>query len=95
MFCDIEIPPPPPGAHLAAAFVVLNPSESRRLIAKATVALPAVRGEYAPLVAADSQRAEAGREYPAGARHRRCGCVHRAQHELVCAVLSLLPGLLA
>lgn len=46
MFCEVEIPPAPAGAHLAAALVVLNPSESRRLIAKATVALPEVQGAF-------------------------------------------------
>ncbi len=46
MFCEIDIPPMPPGAHEAAALVVLDPSESRRLIAKATVALPEVQHAF-------------------------------------------------
>lgn len=43
MFYDIELPPTPPGAKTAAALVVLNPSESRRLLGKATIALPEVQ----------------------------------------------------
>jgi hypothetical protein len=43
MFCEVDVPPVPPGAPRAAALVVLNPSESRRLIAKATVVLPEVQ----------------------------------------------------
>jgi len=44
MFYEIEIPQKRPGAQgWAAALVVLNPSESRRLLAKATAALPEVR----------------------------------------------------
>lgn len=43
MFYRTEIPALPPGASRAAALVVLNPSESRRLIARATAALPEVR----------------------------------------------------
>jgi hypothetical protein len=46
MFCEVELPPVPPGANRAAALVVLNPSESRRLIAKATVALPEVQHAF-------------------------------------------------
>jgi hypothetical protein len=46
MFCEIDLPPVPPGATCAAALVVLNPAESRRLIAKATVALPEVRRAF-------------------------------------------------
>ncbi len=46
MFCDIPIQPVPAGARTAAALVVLNPSESRRLIAKATVALPEVQRAF-------------------------------------------------
>jgi hypothetical protein len=46
MFCEVELPPIPPGAARAAALVVLNPSESRRLIAKATVALPEVQHAF-------------------------------------------------
>ncbi len=44
MFYEIEMPCKQPGAKdWVAALVVLNPSESRRLLAKATVALPEVR----------------------------------------------------
>lgn len=43
MFYEVELPPVPSGARRAAALVVLNPAESRRLIAKATVALPEVQ----------------------------------------------------
>ena len=46
MFCEVELPPIPPGAARAAALVVLNPSESRWLIAKATVALPEVQHAF-------------------------------------------------
>lgn len=46
MFCEVELPPVPTGANRAAALVVLNPSESRRLIAKATVALPEVQHAF-------------------------------------------------
>jgi len=46
MFYEIEIPPMPAGARSAAALVVMNPSESRRLIAKATVALPEVQHAF-------------------------------------------------
>ncbi len=46
MFCEVELPSIPPGANRAAALVVLNPSESRRLIAKATVALPEVQHAF-------------------------------------------------
>lgn len=42
MFYEVEIPRRQPGAKWAAALVVLNPSESRRLLAKATAALPEV-----------------------------------------------------
>jgi hypothetical protein len=43
MFYDVEIPAKPRGAKWAAAMVVLNPSESRRLVARATVATPEVQ----------------------------------------------------
>jgi hypothetical protein len=43
MFYDVTLPPATPGAPTAAAMVVLNPSESRRLLGKATAALPEVR----------------------------------------------------
>jgi hypothetical protein len=46
MFYEIAIPPAPAGARSAAALVVMNPSESRRLIAKATVALPEVQHAF-------------------------------------------------
>jgi hypothetical protein len=44
MFYEIEVPPKKPGMkNWVAALLVLNPSESRRLLAKATVALPEVQ----------------------------------------------------
>lgn len=43
MFYAADVPPVAPGASRAAALVVLDPSESRRLIAKATAALPEVQ----------------------------------------------------
>jgi hypothetical protein len=43
MFYEVDLPPIAAGAARAAALVVLNPSESRRLLAKATVALPEVQ----------------------------------------------------
>jgi len=43
MFYDVPLPPAIAGAPTAAALVVLNPSESRRLLAKATAALPEVQ----------------------------------------------------
>ena len=44
MFYDVQMPCKQPGAKdWVAALVVLNPSESRRLLAKATVALPEVQ----------------------------------------------------
>ena len=47
MFYEIEVPGKGPGiSNWAAALVVLNPSESRRLLAKATVALPEVKHAY-------------------------------------------------
>ncbi len=46
MFYEVEIPPLPTGAACSAALVVLNPSESRRLLAKATVALPEVQRAF-------------------------------------------------
>lgn len=46
MFCPIEVPPVPAQARRAAALVVLTPAESRRLLAKATVALPAVQHAF-------------------------------------------------
>jgi hypothetical protein len=46
MFYDVEVPKKQPGAKWAAAMVVLNPSESRRLIARATVATPEVQHAF-------------------------------------------------
>jgi hypothetical protein len=43
MFYEVTLPPVQPGSKTAATMVVLNPSESRRLLAKATVALPEVQ----------------------------------------------------
>jgi hypothetical protein len=44
VFYEVEVPEKRPGARdWASALVVLNPSESRRLLAKAAVALPEVR----------------------------------------------------
>jgi len=43
MFYPVQVPEPRPGAKQISALVVLNPSESRRLLAKATVALPEVQ----------------------------------------------------
>ncbi len=43
MYYDVEVPCKKTAKNWAAALVVLNPSESRRLLAKATVALPEVR----------------------------------------------------
>jgi hypothetical protein len=47
MFYEVEVPDKRNGAkRWACALVVLNPSESRRLLAKATVALPEVRRAF-------------------------------------------------
>jgi hypothetical protein len=43
MFYEAIVPPVPADQRLAAALVVLNPSESRRLLGKATAALPEVQ----------------------------------------------------
>jgi hypothetical protein len=43
MFYPVQIPEPKPGEKPISAMVVLNPSESRRLLARATVALPEVQ----------------------------------------------------
>ena len=43
MFYPVQVPDPRPGEKQVSALVVLNPSESRRLLAKATAALPEVR----------------------------------------------------
>jgi len=40
MFYEVDIPPLKPGQKKAAALVVLNPCESRRLLARAAVATP-------------------------------------------------------
>ena len=46
MFYEVEYPQPEPGQKQISALVVLNPAESRRLLAKATVALPEVQYAY-------------------------------------------------
>ena len=46
MFYEVEYPQPEPGQKQIKALVVLNPAESRRLLAKATVALPEVQNAY-------------------------------------------------
>jgi hypothetical protein len=46
MFYESNIPDFGPGKKKIAALVVLNPSESRRLLAKATVALPEVQNAW-------------------------------------------------
>lgn len=46
MFYEVEYPQPEPGQKQISALVVLNPAESRRLLAKATVALPEVQHAY-------------------------------------------------
>jgi hypothetical protein len=46
VFYEIDLPAVPQDARKAAAMVVLNPSESRRLLARATVALPEVRRAF-------------------------------------------------
>ncbi len=43
MFYEVQLPPVKPDQKQIAALVVLNPAESRRLLARATVALPEVR----------------------------------------------------
>ena len=43
MFYDVQVPEPKPGQRQISALVVLTPSESRRLLAKATVSLPEVK----------------------------------------------------
>lgn len=43
MFYEVDLPPLPSGQKKIAAMVVLNPAESRRLLAKATVATPEVQ----------------------------------------------------
>ena len=46
MFYEVDLPKPNPDQKQIAAMVVLNPSESRRLVAKAAVALPEVRNAW-------------------------------------------------
>jgi len=46
LFYEVEIAKPGPGQKQISVLVVLNPAESRRLIAKATVALPEVQNAY-------------------------------------------------
>jgi len=46
LFYEVEYPQPEPGQKQISALVVLNPAESRRLLAKATVALPEVQHAY-------------------------------------------------
>jgi len=46
MFYEVSVPEPTPGSKQVAAMVVLNPAESRRLLAKATVALPEVQNAW-------------------------------------------------
>ena len=46
MFYEVELTPLKLGQKQTSALVVLNPAESRRLLAKATVALPEVQNAY-------------------------------------------------
>ncbi len=46
MFYEVDILQPAPGQKQLSALVVLTPAESRRLLAKATVALPEVQHAY-------------------------------------------------
>lgn len=46
MFYELDYPQQEPGQKQLSALVVLNPAESRRLLAKATVALPEVQNAY-------------------------------------------------
>ena len=46
MFYEVEIAKPEPDQKQISALAVLNPAESRRLLAKATVALPEVQNAY-------------------------------------------------
>jgi len=46
MFYEVKIPEPRADKKKAAALVILNPAESRRLLAKATVALPEVQNAW-------------------------------------------------
>jgi len=46
MFYPVEIPQPSPNKQQAAAFMVLNPAQSRRLVAKGVVASPIFQQAY-------------------------------------------------
>jgi hypothetical protein len=46
MFYEVRLPEPGADKKKAAALVILNPAESRRLLAKATVALPEVQNAW-------------------------------------------------
>jgi len=46
LFYEVQYPQSEPGQKQISALVVLNPAESRRLLAKATVALPEVQNAY-------------------------------------------------
>jgi hypothetical protein len=46
VFYEVDYPQKEPGQKQLSALVVLNPAESRRLLAKATVALPEVQNAY-------------------------------------------------
>ena len=46
MFYEIEYPQPEPGQKQVSAMVVLTPAESKRLLAKAVVALPEIQSAY-------------------------------------------------
>jgi len=46
MFYEVRVPEPSTDKKRIAALVILNPSESRRLLAKATVALPEVQNAW-------------------------------------------------
>ena len=46
MFYPVEIPKPSPDKKQAAALVILNPAQSRRLVAKGAVASPIFQNAY-------------------------------------------------
>ncbi|HUU41686.1 MAG TPA: hypothetical protein VMW42_12150, partial [Desulfatiglandales bacterium] len=46
MLYPVDPPQPTPGKKQAAALVVLNPAQSRRLVAKGAVACPIVQEAY-------------------------------------------------
>ena len=46
MFYEVELSQPKSGQKQISAMLVLNPAESRRLLAKATVALPEVQNAW-------------------------------------------------